>query len=569
MATRTTLALLRPLVMGDLMRQVHAHDQTLFWRDGVILASLSVFAQTIPLAEMGSLQRIGRRVSLTLRDALMRHYQNQRLAYFDQQSAGQLVTYATADVDAIADLFSSGALGAIGDLALVAGILTAMLLLDWKLALVTFVALPVIIGVSLVIRRLSRRAYRMMRDETAERNRFVFEQVAGVRVVQALVREAQMLDEFEVLGSNSKGALRRSIQLETILEAVLEFGVLLTIAVILWWSLASRHTSHVVSFGMAVTFIQYVRQFMEPTQVVAIHFGTFQTAMTGAERVFGLLDDHQPEPGAGLVAPASAASASVPSDEMLAMENVSFGYTRDREVLRDVSLTVRRNETVAVVGLSGAGKSTMTNLLLRFYDADGGTIRIMGRPVAEYSLDELRAQFSVVNQDVHFFPGTILENITLGASEVDRERAIEAIEAVGATALVERDPRGLDATIGPTARGYSAGERQLLAFARAVYRDAPLLLLDEPTSFVDSATEAKLQRAVTEILRDRTSIVIAHRLSTIEHADRIFVLHQGMIAEAGTHAELLEQRGLYTTFWRLQSLEEARTKDRGLEASGG
>jgi ATP-binding cassette subfamily B protein len=317
--------------------------------------------------------------------------------------------------------------------------------------------------------------------------------------------------------------------------------------------------SRPVSFALLVTFTQYIRQFFEPVSMLSQRYTILQSALAGAERIFQLLDETDCEDVAAASAPASGTGAEAPlADEALALSHVQFGYKPNVPVLRDVSLVARRGEKIALVGATGAGKTTVASLVLRLYPIESGSVRVMGRDVRSYARNELRALFSVVPQDVFLFSGTVLSNIAMGDEQPSEARALQALTDIGALEIFERRG-GLQARVEDRGGNFSAGERQLLAFARALYRNAPILILDEATASVDSDTEARLQRALEAVMRGRTALVIAHRLSTLQAADRIIVFHKGRVVEDGTHNELIARGGVYARLYQLQFAAEQRS----------
>jgi ATP-binding cassette subfamily B protein len=374
-----------------------------------------------------------------------------------------------------------------------------------------------------------------------------------------------MSAEFDAVNVGYRDANKRAIYYEALLDAVIEMVSTLCIASILWFAGARRVDDAKITFALVVTFTQYIRQFFEPISLLTQRYTLLQSAMSGAERVFELLDEQD------LVTPALATEACCApggADEAICLEHVDFEYKPGVAVLRDVSFGAKRGERIALVGATGAGKTTVANLLLRLYEPQGGAVRVLGRDVRAYDPQTLRKLFSVVPQDVFLFPGTVLSNIAISDDEPDRGRAEEALRRVGALELFERrrsvDTAGvvtsaLDARVDERGQNFSAGERQLLAFARAIYRDAPLLVLDEATASVDSDTEARLQRALEEVIRGRTSLVVAHRLSTIRAADRIVVFHKGSVVETGSHEELIARGGVYARLHRMQFAHEQAT----------
>lgn len=558
----TTIGLSRPIVMGDVVDAAAARDGARLMRDGAGLAGLLILMQLTSFAQLYSMQLAGARSMADLRVAIFQFLQRLQLRFFDRTPVGRLVTRATNDVDAVGELFAQGVLNAMGDLVTLAGIVVMMLVLDWRMSLIAFVALPVVWLVVNFVRKRSREAFRDIRTKTARLNAFLNEQVNGISVVQAFGREKNAAAEFDEINVAYRDANKRSIYYEALLDAAIEMVSTLCIASILWWAGLTHVGSHAVSFAMLVTFTQYIKQFFEPISMLSTRYTIMQSAMAGAERIFQLFDEKAVDP------PSEGARPEPDGiDDVVALEHVGFSYKPGTPVLKDVSLQARRGEKVALVGATGSGKTTVASLLLRLYDADEGSVRVFGRPVDAYDRYALRRSFAVVPQDVFLFAGTVLSNIAMADATPDRERATRALEKIGALALFMKRDGGLDARVDERGANFSAGERQLLAFARALYRDAPILILDEATASVDSDTEARLQVALDAVMEARTSIVIAHRLSTIRAADRIVVMHKGRVAETGTHDELLAKGGLYARLYRMQFAHErveARERSLGL-----
>lgn len=554
------LNLVRPLLMGDVVRQAARRDAGSLLRDGALLAGLLFAMQLLSFAQVYTMQLAGARAMAQLRATVFAFLQRLQLRYFDRTPVGRLVTRATSDVDAVAELFASGVLNALSDLISLAGIVTMMLLLDWRLSLIGFAALPVVGLIVTFVRGRSRRAYRDIRAKTARLNAFLNEQVNGIAVVQAYGRERAMASEFDQINFGYLEANKRSIYYEAVLDASIEMVSTLCIASVLWYSGLHRLGGHAVSFALLVTFTQYIRQFFEPISLLSQRYTIMQSAMAGAERIFQLLDEKDIDSGAAELA---VRDSDAPPDEAIGLHHVSFAYKPGFPVLHDVTLTARRGEKIALVGATGAGKTTVASLLLRLYEATSGSVRVMGRDVRSYQLDALRAQLAVVPQDVFLFPGTILSNIAMTDVESDgttprpdRTRVERALERIGALELFLARPGGLDAPVEERGGNFSAGERQLLAFARALYRDAPILILDEATASIDSDTEARLHRALEAVMEGHTALVIAHRLSTIRAADRIVVFHKGRVVESGSHDELLRRGEIYARLYRMQFAHE-------------
>jgi ATP-binding cassette subfamily B protein len=551
------LNLLRPRVMGQAVTHAGAKQAALLVQDGAMLAGLVAVSQIFVFIQMYNMQLAGALSMAGLRQHVFSFMQELSLRFFDRTPVGRLVTRATNDVDAVSELFSSGVLNALGDMVMLIGIVIAMLSLDWQLALIAFAALPVVGVLVYFIRQGSKRAYRDIRTKTARLNAFLNEQVGGIAVVQAYGRQAATAREFDEINLAYRDANKRSIYYEAVLDAAIEMISTLCIASVLWWVGVQKLGSQPVSFALLVMFTQYIKQFFEPVSMLSQRYTVLQSALSGAERIFQLLDETDREQIEAPTAPATSLPGATvpPADEALALDHVNFEYKPGVPVLRDVSLQARRGEKIALVGATGAGKSTVASLALRLYPVKSGMVRVMGRDVRSFPRAELRAQFSVVPQDVFLFAGTVLSNVAMGDPEADEVRALRALQDIGAQEIFERRG-GLQARVDDRGSNFSAGERQLLAFARAVYRDAPILVLDEATASIDSDTEARLQTALQAVMRGRTALVIAHRLSTIQAADRIVVFHKGKVVEDGTHDELIARGGVYARLYQLQFAHE-------------
>ncbi|WP_437927668.1 ABC transporter ATP-binding protein [Sorangium sp. So ce291] len=553
-----SLALLRPLIMRDALDAFDTPGGLdHLTRAGILLTVVMLLEQSLAFPQLYLMQLAGARAMADLRVRVFGFLHTRRLGFFDRTPVGRLVTRVTNDVDAIGEMFASGALNAFGDLIRLVVIIVVMLSLDWRMSLLAFAAVPpVALGVNWTRRRI-RDAFREVRSKTARMNAYLNEQVSGMAVVQAYAREERSAEEFDEINEAYRNANNRSIVLDATLDAAIEMVSSVCIAAVLWYA-GVKSLKQQISFGTLFAFVAYIDMFFVPIRDLSARYTLLQSAMSGAERIFELLDNKDEDATAMAAAPGGADAARV-ADERVAFEldSVVFSYKPGVPVLRHVSLAARSGEKIALVGATGAGKSTVASLLLRLYDVDEGAVRVFGRDVSAYPRDELRRKFAVVPQDVFLFPGTVLTNIAAGDAIPDRAKVVNALNRIGALDLFERREGGLDGPVLERGSNFSAGERQLIAFARALYRDPPILILDEATANVDSDTEARLQRALEGAMAGRTAMIIAHRLSTIRAVDRIVVFHKGSVVEQGPHEDLLAAGGVYSKLYRLQFARQA------------
>ena len=494
------------------------------------------------------LERTGQNVVFDLRNAVFSHLQRLPSAFFDGTPVGRLMTRVTTDVEAINEAFTSGVVLILADFAKLLGIVVILIAMDARLAAVTFAVVPPMLLVSWWFRVRVRDAYRAIRGSVAKLNAYLQETVSGMRIVQLFGRERLLASEFAALDAEHRAAQMSGVFYESAFSAVAELMGSVTMAAIVWAG-GYRLTGGAITFGTLVAFIEYAGRFFRPVQELSQRYTVMQAAMASAERIFALLDTK-----ATLVSPAKPFRPEGRARGEIVFDHVTFGYGDGAPVLRDVSFRVAPGERLAVVGWTGAGKSTLIRLLARLYDVREGRILLDGVDVREYDLGALRRTVGVVLQDHFLFAGTIAANIALEDPKITAEEVRRAAHAVRADRFIEALPNGYDEPVRERGSNFSVGEKQLISFARAIAFDSAVLVLDEATASVDPETERHIQVALDTVLSGRTSIVIAHRLATIRNADRILVLHHGEVRELGSHDELMQRNdGLYRTLHDLQT----------------
>ena len=555
-------------------------------RSAAVIFLAALIAQFIcSYAETWLTSLLGQRVMRDLRIEIFAHLQRLSISFFDRNPVGRLITRVTSDVEALNELFTAGVVAGLGDLFTLLAISIAMLIVDWRLAVASFLTIPLVVLTSNVFRIRVRESYREIRVRLARINAFLQERISGIRVVQLFGRERAEAARFDGLNREHLLAHLKSIRVYALYFPAIEILTSVALASLIVAG-ASRVEGNTLTVGTVALFLQLVRRFFQPLQDLSEKYNILQGAMASSERIFTLLDTEPDAAQANAIARGNGGSLSPAPDTRapdtsseagpathlrrinaagvtIAFEHVWFAYdlahvardarqTREPEwVLRDVSFRVAPGETMAIVGHTGAGKTTIVSLLMRFYDPQRGRITMDGVDIRDVPLDELRGAIGYVQQDIFLFAGDVASNIRLSNPLTDAAVA-SAAGRVGADRIVQRLPEGYAHELGERGASISVGERQLLSFARAVAADPALLLLDEATSAVDSEIEAEIQRALAELMRGRTTIAIAHRLSTIVGADEILVLHHGQVMERGTHRALLARGGLYDRLYRLQ-----------------
>jgi ATP-binding cassette subfamily B protein len=525
---------------------------------GLFLASL-IAAFGLRYSQNLIMQRMGQDVMYDMRSNIFSHLQRQSLSYFDHNPVGRMMSRLTSDVDALNELLSSGVVAIVGDFVALVGIVIVMLLLDWKLALVSLAVLPVIYVVSQRFQRWMRRTYRDQRIRLARVNAFLQENLSGMLVLQLFNREKRQAEEFDRLNKHYLEANVEALRAFALFFPIINLCYALAVALLLWYG-AGAVLSQVVTVGVLVAFFQYTERAFQPIRDLAEKYNIMQAAMAAAERIFVMLD----EPISIEDSAAPVELGQVRGD--IELRHVNFEYNPGEPVLKDVSFQIPAGTSVAIVGATGAGKTSIISLLGRFYDVQNGAILLDGVDVRRVRQQQLRRHIGVVLQDAVLFSGTIAGNIRLLDESITDAQVRHAAEFVNAAGFIEALPDGYEHEVKERGTNLSVGQRQLLAFARAIaFNPEVLLVLDEATSSVDTETEALIQDALEKLMAGRTSIIIAHRLSTIRHVDRIIVLHKGRVVEEGTHDELMARGNFYYRLYQLQ-YQEQEARERRVEA---
>ena len=490
---------------------------------------------------------LGQFIIRDIRIKLFKHLQTLRLRFFDKTPIGRLVTRNVSDVETLSDVFSEGLAAIVGDLLQIIVILAMMFAISWKLTLVSLSTLPLLIISTYIFKEKVKVAFNEVRTAVSNLNSFVQEHITGMNIVQIFNSEAREYEKFKEINREHKKSNIRSVLYYSIYFPVAEVIQAAGIGLVVWYG-AKGVIDDQLTLGVLISFIMYIQMFFRPIRMIADRFNTLQMGIVSSNRILDLLDSKEHISNNGTFAP-----PTLKGD--VKFENVYFAYVDEDYVLKDINLTVGPGETLALVGATGAGKSSVINLLSRFYEINKGGITIDGVDVREYDLAALRLNIGVVLQDVFLFSDSILNNITLGNPEIPKSKVIEAADLVGAREFIERLPGGFDYNVMERGATLSVGQRQLISFVRAMVYDPKIIVLDEATSSVDTETEELIQQAIDKLMKGRTSIVIAHRLSTIQKADKIIVLEKGEIKEEGSHEQLLAMDGYYSQLHKMQYKE--------------
>ena len=517
----------------------------------IALAFLGIllFESLLSFLEVYLLQSVGQRVMSDMRAELYGHVMHLPVSWFDRVPTGSAVTRLTSDIEVLGEMFASGIITIIGDILLLIGIISVMIWMNLQLSLVTFSVLPVLLYVAYTFRRRMRKSFREVRARLGELNSFLNECVSGISIIQIFNRERDEERRFSELNASYRDANMPVIFWDASLYAMVEALSSIAVALIIWYG-GGEIVTGAVSFGVLVAFIQYIEKFFAPIRDLSAKFSVMQGAMAALERIFALLDI----PGSSPPLPTSLRQGEVGRREavpLIEFRDVSFSYQSGNDILSGFNLTVHRGERIAIVGESGGGKTTITRLLTRLYEIERGTILLQGIDIREYDVAQVRRRVGVVLQDPCLFAGSIEFNISLG-DEQAMQRVRQAAAAVGADRFIDRLPQGYKEEVRERGSNFSVGEKQLISFARAVAFDPEILILDEATASINSASEQMIQEGIKGMMQGRTSLVIAHRLSTIQDADRIITIQHGIKTEEGTHDELLRAGGIYARLHQLQ-----------------
>ena len=542
----TGFDLYRPILIGDAIDLFETQGNYDVIIDtaikyGIVLALSFVFN----LVQTWVLQKMGQRIILTVRKELYAHIQSLSCRYFDLTPVGKLVTRVTNDVEALNEMYSGILVRLFRNIVKIIGLAIVMLTMDLKLALISFVLLPVVAVLTVVFRKISRKTYRITRTRLTDLNTFLSENISGMRVIQIFGREERKFDEFNDRNYKYYRAFYREMLVFAIFRPLIYILSVLSLMLVL--GVGSREVlGNVISIGTLYIFAQYIQSFFEPIQELAEQFSTLQSSLASAEKIFTIMDEDAlvPESGNPVVLPEIKGR--------IEFDHVWFAYDNENYVLRDVSFVIEPGQKVAFVGATGAGKSSILNLIGRYYDIQQGHIYIDGVDIRNISKKQLRSAIGQMQQDVFIFEGTVESNIRLYDEDITSEEVREAAEYVNASRFIEKLPNGYEEPVSERGSTFSAGERQLLSFARTLAHKPSILVMDEATANIDTETEALIQEALEKLMKGRTTIMVAHRLSTIQHADCIMVMHKGKIRERGTHQELLAQNGIYKKLYELQ-----------------
>jgi ATP-binding cassette subfamily B protein len=547
------LAPLRPwLIQYTLDKYILLNDSSGLLNMSLLMVGLLLIQTGVQYYHTFFTNVLGQSVIKDLRVNVFNHISSLKLKYFDRTPIGQLITRTVSDLETIADIFSEGLIVIIGDVLQVVAIIAVMLYTDWELTIIVLIPMPFLMVASYVFKEAIKSAFQDVRTQISNLNTFLQEHISGIRIIQYFAREDQEMGKFRQINAKHRDAHIRSNWYYSIFFPVVEIISAISIGLLVWYGSRSI-LSDQISPGVVVSFIMYINMLFRPIRELADKFNTLQMGMVGAERIFNVLDTDERTEDKGRHKPSYL-------NGDIQFKNVWFAYNDENWVLKDISFHVKPGETLALVGATGAGKSSTINILNRFYEVNKGSVLVDGIDIREYELNYLRSNIATVLQDVFLFSDSIANNINLNNQEISRDALLKAAQDVGALEFINRLPGGFDYDVMERGATLSAGQAQLISFIRALVYNPQILVLDEATASVDTETEELIQNAINKLMEGRTSIVIAHRLSTIQHANRIIVLDQGEIKEMGTHQQLLKLNGFYKRLYDLQFNSEGIAK---------
>ena len=542
----TAFDLYRPMLVGDAIDTFGANgDYDVIIATAIKYAVVLALSFAFNIAQTWILQKTGQNIILQMRKDLYRHIQSLGSRYFDITPVGKLVTRVTNDVEALNEMYSGILVQLFRNIVKIVGLAGVMLVLDVRLAAISFVLMPLVIGLTMLCQKIARNIYRLYRTRLTDINTFLSEHLSGMKIIQIFGRQERKFEEFHDKNTKLYKAFYREMLMYAVFRPLIYILSILSLMIVLWFG--SRNVfDEIISVGTLYIFSNYIRSFFDPIQELAEQFSTLQSSIASAEKIFTVMDETEFIP--------EAANPKEPDKIIgkIEFDHVWFAYDGENYVLKDVSFVINPGEKVAFVGATGAGKSSILNLIGRYYDIQKGHIYIDGIDIRQLSKKQLRSAIGQMQQDVFIFEGNVAYNIRLNDNDITDEQVKEAAEYVNASHFIEKLPQGYHEPVTERGATFSAGERQLLSFARTLAHNPSILVMDEATANIDTETEILIQEALEKLMDGRTTIMVAHRLSTIQHADCIMVMHKGRICERGTHRELLEQDGIYRKLYELQ-----------------
>lgn len=542
----TTFDLYRPMLVGDAIDTFGANgDYDVIIATAIKYAVVLALSFAFNIAQTWILQKTGQNIILQIRKDLYRHIQSLGSRYFDITPVGKLVTRVTNDVEALNEMYSGILVQLFRNIVKIVGLAGVMLVLDVRLAAISFVLMPLVIGLTVLCQKIARNIYRLYRTRLTDINTFLSEHLSGMKIIQIFGRQERKFEEFHDKNTKLYKAFYREMLMYAVFRPLIYILSILSLMIVLWFG--SRNVfDEIISVGTLYIFSNYIRSFFDPIQELAEQFSTLQSSIASAEKIFTVMDEDEFIPEVENPKQPDKITGKIEFD------HVWFAYDGENYVLKDVSFVINPGEKVAFVGATGAGKSSILNLIGRYYDIQKGHIYIDGIDIRQLSKKQLRSAIGQMQQDVFIFEGDVAYNIRLNDNDITDEQVKEAAEYVNASHFIEKLPQGYHEPVTERGATFSAGERQLLSFARTLAHNPSILVMDEATANIDTETEILIQEALEKLMDGRTTIMVAHRLSTIQHADCIMVMHKGRICERGTHRELLEQDGIYRKLYELQ-----------------